>query len=486
MNPRVAFALVAAACAIVALLSAQNGTDYLYYYLPAAEYLVRHGLPTHLLPSHQDGPLAYPPAEYLLLAGTVLGGSLQGLLVRVLVAGKAALFVGLQHQLARRLGRPEPWLAVALLPSAVPTLFLENTDLSCVLAVQACVLLALDPRWRAPAVALVAYALGSKYTFLPVWAAIVAWFAVRRPREVPGLLVAAVPLALALGKNAFLYGDPVFPFGQRWLGDPRDAAILARWTGARFDGLWLAGVARGLTGSLALVGVVARPGRDRLLTGLVVGYVALWALALNLANAGDSGRFLLPVTVVVVAGLASASARQIGLGCALSALGFLATRPSAQGATCAAALGLWGAWHASGRPSLIPAVVAFAGLSATRLAARISLDPTDRGYELYEPVYAEIRAHLDAGEQVAVDFYPLPLDLWLDPRLIVVGSVLGNDRYVALLDAGSPCGVDRILVREGHEAEPPWSSPGFAYAPGPAFADFRWFEVRRPPSCGLR
>ena len=64
------FALIA----VTIFFTRQTGTDYLYYYLPAADYLVGSGIPARISPSIVDAPFAYPRVEYLLLALTSVFG----------------------------------------------------------------------------------------------------------------------------------------------------------------------------------------------------------------------------------------------------------------------------------------------------------------------------------------------------------------------------------------------------------------------------
>ncbi len=450
--PPYQFAVPAAVVAAVLLGSLLSGTDYLAYYLPAAQYLFDfHQFPPTLLPSRVDGPFAYPPAEFLLLAPTFLAPSFQALLIKLIAALKCALLFFLIHRLASHSARPQIAAWIALVPTLVMYLFIYNTDINIVLATLATVLLHRSSRYRWTAVALVTYAVMTKYTAWPLYLLGIGAFAITRRKELPALLVPILFILPFLLKNQLYYGNPLFPMFHSFfspLAPPYDD-LVTEWTTHAHGWRYARNLLRGAAGALIFSVFLYHGPRRRPLLALVGAYTLLWAIKMNPNMSGDATRFLLPMSVIVLAALAQDETvpwrrLQAAVIAQLGLFALLGHDPqTAAYAIVASAVVL----TATSRHAALALIAAFLLIGTARLARKMSLNPQDLGYSPYAREIETLESIARKGQVVFTDLHILPLDVSGNPRIIVDRSILTSPAFLDLVYRRPPGhGPDFLLV----------------------------------------
>jgi hypothetical protein len=417
------------AAAVSILLTRQTGVDYLYYYLPVADFLFTQGMPKTVSTSVLDAPFGYPSAEYWLLGATVAFGDYRVYVIKLIQCLKVAAVFGLGFRLAAATSRGNGFLLpVALIaPSAVAFFSVYSTDINSIIGLLA-ILLILSGRERSPTLwLLVAYAALSKYTFwlflppfyLLLWrAGTLRWVA----------LLPVVLIGLHLASNFHYFGNPVFPVGAK--PDPALPAEVAQqltsWSRPNAD--WLAYIGAGfLAGGGVLAILLGRPWFWYPFASL---YVAGWAYAMQADTASDTGRFLLPVSIGAAC-LASAprmSRWSIALYAALMALCciyYIKVRHSTPVyypllAAFVVALVCAGASKPWRFVSYAVVLTTFLVYSAARLYLKFDLS-NDLGYSQYRSLIEEVETGARAGI-VITDFPRLPHDVRLRSNVILWGS----------------------------------------------------------------
>lgn len=424
----VLWAMFVAATASI-LFTRQTGVDYLYYYLPVADFLFTQGMPKIVSTSVLDAPFGYPSAEYWLLGATAVFGEYRAYVIKLIQCLKVAAVFGLGFRLAATTSRVNGFLLpVALIaPSAVAFFSVYSTDINSIIGLLA-ILLILSGRDRSTTLwLLVAYAALSKYTFwlfLPPFY-LLLW-RVRTFRWVALLPVMFVGLHLA--SNFHYFGNPVFPVGSK-----PDSALPAEvaqqitsWSRPNSD--WLAYIASGfLAGGGVLAILTGRPWFWYPLVGL---YVVGWAYAMQADTASDTGRFLLPVSIGAAC-LASAprmsrwSTALYAVVMALCCMYYIKVRHSTPvyypllaafvvALVCASASKPWRF------VSYAVVLSTFLVYSAARLYLKFDLS-NDLGYSQYRSLIEEVEAGARIGI-VITDFPRLPHDVRLRPNVILWGS----------------------------------------------------------------
>ncbi len=448
------FKVAAALVSLVILGSLLSGTDFLAYYLPAAQYLARHhDFPHALLPSRVDGPFAFPPAEYLLLAPTFYVPPIQAVVIKVIAAAKSGLLFYLVYRLARRSARPDVVSWFLLVPTLVMYLFIYNTDINVLLATAATVLYYQSPRYRWLAVFLIAYGLLSKYTSWPLYALGFAAFAITRRRELPYLLIPLLALIPFFFKNTLYYHNPVFPLLYHVFNPdaPAYQDLIDEWTTRPFDWGFVRHIARGLFGGWIFSALLYRGRHRRLLLAGLALYTGVWALKMNPAASGDAVRFLLPATLVTLVALAdnvNVPTSRIRWALALQLAAFVLLGYDVQ--TRVYAILAMGVLALSSNPRRAAAgfVAFFALIGVARLAKKHSLDPTDLGYSAYSAEIGTLESLADRGRRIFTDFYFLPLDVAERPEVIVDRSVVAGPEYLeSIYGRERPTEPDYLLVQ---------------------------------------
>jgi hypothetical protein len=412
------------------LLTRQTGVDYLYYYLPVADYLFSRGMPTTVSPSVLDAPFGYPGAEYFLLGATGMFGEYRIYAIKLIQCLKVAavFWLGFRLAVASSTGKGFLFPAALIVPSAAAFFSVYSTDINSIIGLLA-ILLILTGRERSPALwLLVSYAVLSKYTFwlflpplyLLLWrAGTLRW-------------VSVLPLALVLlhlASNVHYFGNPVFPVGAR--PDPALPADMAReltaWS--RPNSEWILYIAGGFLAGGGILAIL--PGLPGLWWAIAGLYMVGWALAMQPDSASDTGRFLLPVSIGAAC-LASPPRALRPYAVALYALllglclvAFVDVRRETPVyylllATFFVAL----AFAAAPKPwryvSYAVVLATFTVYSAARIYLKFDVS-RDLGYAEYRSQIGQVEAAARQGF-VITDFPRLPHAHRLDPNVILWGS----------------------------------------------------------------
>jgi len=412
------------------LLTRQTGVDYLYYYLPVADYLFSRGMPETVSPSVLDAPFGYPRAEYYLLGASGLFGDYRIYAIKVVQCLKVAVvfWLGFRLAVASSTGNGFLFPAALIAPSAAAFFSVYSTDINSIIGLLA-ILLILTGRERNLALWLfVSYAVSSKYTFwlflpplyLLLWrAGTLRWVTV-----LPLIFV-----ALHLGSNLYSFGNPVFPVGAR--PDPALPADMAReltaWS--RPNSEWLLYIAGGfLAGGGILAILPGLPGLWYATAGL---YMVGWTLAMQPDSASDTGRFLLPLSIGAAC-LASPpttlrplAVLPYALLVGLCLVAFIDVRRQTPVyylllAAFFVAAGLAAAPKPWRFASYAVVLATFAVYSAARIHLKFDVG-RDLGYAEYRLQIGQVEAASHQG-LVITDFPRLPHDRRLNPNVILWGS----------------------------------------------------------------
>jgi hypothetical protein len=275
------------AAALTIALTRQTGTDYLYYYLPIADWYVSKGFPPALSTSIIDAPFAYPRAEYLLLAMTSIFGEYRIYAIKVLQILKVGVLFGLAIRIAS-IRRNCFFLPAAFIaPSALVFSSIYNTDINATIGALALLLIYLGEKRTLVPWLLVGYAAATKYTF---WVLLFPFYVFlwTHARLGWGGVIPALLILLHLITNFHYYGNPVYPIGAHVGGNlsPEMQSFIGGW--AKYDrtGQWVIDAGAGFIaagGFLLLAASV--PGG--VLAPLAV-YFAAWLFGMQVSwNASD-------------------------------------------------------------------------------------------------------------------------------------------------------------------------------------------------------
>lgn len=431
------------------LLTRQTGVDYLYYYLPIADYLFSRGMPTTVSPSVLDAPFGYPGAEYFLLGATAQFGDYRIYAIKLIQCVKVAAVFWLSFRLAVACSTGNGFLLPAALiaPSAAAFFSVYSTDINSIIGLLA-ILLILTGRERSPTLwLLVSYAALSKYTFWlfvpPLY--LLLWRR-RTLRWVSMLPIALVLLHLA--SNLYFFGNPVFPVGAR--PDAALPAALARdliaWSRPNSD--WLLYIAGGFLAGGGILAIL--PGLPALWYAIAGLYGVGWALAMQPDSASDTGRFLLPVSIgaACLASPPRAMRPQVVMLYAvllgLCLIAFVDVRRETPiYYLLLAAFFVAMAFAAAPKPwrfvSYAVVLATFLTYSAARIYLKFDVG-TDLGYAEYRSQIGQVEAAARKGF-VITDFPRLPHGQRLDPNVILWGSDVYGPTYRRIAISGTfDCG----------------------------------------------
>jgi hypothetical protein len=396
------------AAALAILLTRQTGTDYLYYYLPIADYFLANGLPRNVSPSVIDAPFAYPRAEYLLLALTSLFGDYRIYAIKLLHCLKVGALFWLALRIST-LGGTRFFLPAAFIaPSLLIFLSIYNTDVNAAIGALALLAIYLGERRTLLPWLLVAFAASTKYTF---WALLFPFYAVlwKEGRLGRGGLIPAVLVAVHLATNFHYYGNPVYPIGARVGTDfPDDLRrFIVGWSQYDLARHWIPNACAGFVAAGGLFFFAARIPLA-LLAALGV-YIVAWLLGMQVSSSGDTGRFLLPATLVAAcflpAGRLPLAGRNVYAALAAAAVlcavfavreGWLYRFAFCAYVACAVLIYKGGAFRTAGYALAAVACFAYAG-------AKIYAKP-DFGKDLGYAAYAEEIRDIDRKSDSALVF----------------------------------------------------------------------------------
>lgn len=281
------------------MLTKQTGTDFLYYYLPTAEYLIDNlSFPVALSPSYMDGPMAFPPIEFIAIAFAYHFFGALG--VKFYYVLKMLTFFLLFFELSKH-SRNEVFLDLFLLiPTFLIFTTIFNTDLNVVIASLGIILYLLDEKKYIWVMTIsVAYGLLSKYTFLPIYLSCLAYLLLSKKNWKYFLLpfIGYIPF---LVKNISYYHNPVFPLAYSLFSSANKYELaIVSWMGG-------AGIAYSslitFFEALVLVGIFRLELKKYPLwrTNCFVAIMVLGNLCLLILKSGADTRFLLPFSLLIL------------------------------------------------------------------------------------------------------------------------------------------------------------------------------------------
>lgn len=306
MRPiKIFFCILFAIYALYFILAPNTGTDYLFYYMPIAEYIFHHhSFPGHLSITDIDATFAYPPFEYMLLSTAMYLEPFEGIIVKFIHIGKIALLFFLLYRVISvyKLDRYR-FSGFIVCQPMLCFLGVYNTDLNVLLAAIAVVLLYDNDKWLWLSIVLVTVALLSKYTFLILYCIILFVFFIKdKRRELFWLSTPLLVYGLFLFKNFYLYGDPFYPvFAKSVFQNEISGNVIQNyfaWYGARQN--TMQNVLQGLVTSLLLAApAFFREKKDYWLWLSSGFYILVWCFLMNVDSAGQTSRFLMPITLML-------------------------------------------------------------------------------------------------------------------------------------------------------------------------------------------
>jgi len=286
-------------CSLGLILTKQTGTDFLYYYLPTAEYLIDNlSFPAALSPSYMDGPMAFPPIEFIAIAFVYHFFGALG--VKFYYVLKMLAFFLLFFELSKR-SRNEVFLDLFLLiPTFLIFTTIFNTDLNVVIASLGIILYLLDEKKYVWVMTIsVAYGLLSKYTFLPIYFSCLAYLILSK-RNWKYFLLPLIGYIPFLVKNITYYHNPVFPLAYSLFpsANKYELAIVS-WmggTGIAYSSLIT------LFEALVLVGIFRLEWKQcpHWRINFFVAMLILGNLFLLILKSGADARFFLPFSLIIL------------------------------------------------------------------------------------------------------------------------------------------------------------------------------------------
>ncbi len=421
--------------ALYFLFTPNTGTDYLLYYLPVAEYLFEHhSFPEVLSYSVLDATYAYPPVESLILLLTCFFGDFQGVLIKFIHIGKLFVLFYMIYEV-QRLYHLDRYIFSGFL-ICQPFLYFSgiySTDLNVMMAFVSLTLLYKDNRWLKVCVMFLTYGLLSKYTFLIIYILALGVFIYKkRFNVVLWFLIPAVIFCLFLWKNYFLYNNPVFPVFENmttWGQSSVSPTEFTNWYSLK-ENIVLKTIQGSLLGLIILV-VIARPQKDNFIIWVsACTYYLAWSFMMNVDSAGQSARFLLPVTFLLFLSISSKD-RDIhktsyGYFLAILSAGFTLSFNSKLFITSLPII-LWGIL------GLIPSrrfhwliVLPVALVLVLRLASKGEVDFRGVGYDYYKNNIRVVNEYSQYGNFLT-DFTLLPFSVREKESVDMDGSLLfGN------------------------------------------------------------
>jgi hypothetical protein len=492
---RILFAVLFAIYALYFILAPNTGTDYLFYYMPIAEYLFHHhSFPAYLSITDIDATFAYPPFEYILLSTAMYLRPWDGIIIKFFHIAKFALLFYLLCKIVS-VYKLDGYKFSGFVVCQPMLYFLGvyNTDLNILLATASVVLLFHNDKWLWPSIILVTIALLSKYTFLILFFLILFVFFIKnKRREFFWLITPLFVYSLFLFKNFYYYGNPFYPiFAKSVLRNDISQGLIQNyfaWYGARLN--FLQNMLQGIVTSLILVALAFfRAKRDFWLWIAGGCYVLVWCLLMNVDSAGQTSRFLMPVTLILFIGFSLPSfgdtrASKLGYTLIAGSAAMTIFMDKSIFVTSLPIL-LWGLlgigliYKKISESAIHRIILASVVLVVSaRMVHKNSIDIMGEGYAYYQ-TYIDYIDKLSLKGKVLTDFRLIPYSLRTRPSVDIDGSaVFGNWDCIIQKTACKP--YDFLFIHEENKNMTGYEDIKRSYYEMPDdFADYKLFR-RRP------
>lgn len=272
----------------------QSGTDFLYYYLPTAEYLLDNmNFPPNLSPSYVDAPMAFPPIEYIFIA--LFKFTFGNVGIKVYYVLKIFTFYLLFFELSKYSKNKLVLDLFLIIPTFLIFVTIFNTDLNIVIASLTIILYFMDEvKYKKVMLIGVTFGLLSKYTFIPIYLStlVYLWYC---KKDWKFFLLPLILFSPFLYKNFILYGNPIFPLGNNFFNNTTilEKNILKSWTESKFyfSSLYV------LFESLVLLAFIDFKNNKKYIISFLLIILNMYLL---LTSTGTSARFFFPFSLLVL------------------------------------------------------------------------------------------------------------------------------------------------------------------------------------------